>query len=115
MKLHRSLSPTDALLVGRLSVEQDRLHRGRPYLTISVWCPFCKRMHDHGWDDPPVRSDAVTYRVSHCHTSMLDRGYWIGLDPAARDHNREVLRQFTAMLARWNAREVRSLVGSPVL
>jgi hypothetical protein len=106
MQLRRSLSPTDALLVGLLSLHRPAARTARPYLVIAVWCPWCKRLHEHGWPNPPFRGDVVTHRVAHCGDGPLADagGYFIGLDPAAQEHNREVARQAAAALARHLAR-----------
>ena len=36
--------------------------------TISVWCPFCKDFHTHGWPDDSWHTKRYgSHRVAHCH------------------------------------------------
>lgn len=103
MKTRRSLRPDDALLVGRLSLHTEGAIPRRPFLCITVWCPWCHDRHIHGWDDPPFRSDAVSHRVSHCHQGPLAQGgYWIGLDPAHAPHNRKIVLEMQEAYSRWS-------------
>jgi hypothetical protein len=99
-RFRRYLKPSDALLVGRLSLNFDRGTADRPgrfYLTIDVWCPYCKRQHNHGWvHQPPFRSDAVQHRVAHCSQGsplVTDEGYYVGLDPEEVEHNRAIVKE----------------------
>ncbi|MBN2427885.1 MAG: hypothetical protein JXK94_06095 [Deltaproteobacteria bacterium] len=62
------------LLIGRLYADGHG---------ISVWCPYCKDTHEHGWN-PKERSDEVEHRHAHCtdrKSPFNDGGYWIGIDP----------------------------------
>ena len=72
MKRHNSKAYP--LLVGKLQRNN----------TISVWCPFCKRHHNHGWDIDLSKSD-VTHRVAHCDikgsSPFKGGGYYIGIEP----------------------------------
>jgi hypothetical protein len=105
-KRKRRLGPADVLLVGRLYMHRRGPVRGKPTLGIEVWCPYCKRHHVHGWDTIPLRADSVSHRSAHCdgeEPRLSD--YWIGPDPSAIDHNREVARQFERAAAAWNLRQ----------
>jgi hypothetical protein len=97
----RFLKPTEALLVGRLHVVPAN-GEYQPFLGIDVWCPFCHREHSHGWEGPEAPLDAVSHRVAHCQpgTPLDGPGYYIGLDPAEKQHNREAIARLMAMLAR---------------
>ncbi len=51
---------------------------------IAVWCPFCIKAHQHGWEpDAPIW--AISHRVAHCGTDSMSRlhesGYYIGILP----------------------------------
>jgi len=51
--------------------------------TISVWCPFCKEFHIHGWPKSLETFNAQKYgqhRVAHCtnqESPFKNRGYLI--------------------------------------
>src|SRR5690349_12384657 len=97
MTTRRSLKPTDPLLVGRLRLGFEGFPR-RPHLSLDVWCPYCKREHHHGWG-PENRPDGVEHRAAHCAGDPFGiAGYFIGLDPSARDHNRRVAVEYKAAL-----------------
>jgi hypothetical protein len=110
MKLRRSLRPGDPLLVGRLRI----LDGGRgepPSLGIDVWCPYCKRAHNHGWagyDGLPEghRADRVEHRVAHCDAgSPLERsGYWIAVDALWAEENRATYQEYLRRLDAWKVR-----------
>lgn len=104
MKTRRSLKPDQPLLVGRLV--RTTGYRGRPELGLDVWCPFCKRDHNHGWEDPPFRLDEVSHRVAHCDASspLYQAGYWVGLDPAAGAHNRKLKAEVAKARIDWESR-----------
>ena len=87
--------PTDALLVGRLSIARGL--GGRPHLTVAVWCPACRATHRHGWE---LEGEGRSHRQAHCGGGPLrEGGYYVGLDPAARAENEAVLARFRAALA----------------
>jgi hypothetical protein len=110
MKLRRSLRPGEPLLVGRVRI----LDGGRaepPSLGIDVWCPYCKRAHNHGWvgyDGLPEghRADRVEHREPHCdHRSPFERsGYWIAQDPSSAAENQATIAQYVRRLTAWKAR-----------
>ncbi len=42
---------------------------------LKVWCPFCKKYHEHGW---PTSSVKKSHRVAHCADSPFrNGGYYI--------------------------------------
>jgi hypothetical protein len=84
------------VLVGRLSIHGPV---GQPHLEVTVWCPYCRRHHCHGWDRPPFRVDTISHRGAHCADGpLVDGGYFVGLDPAAKDANRAVVREYERQL-----------------
>jgi hypothetical protein len=101
----RSLSPANPLLVGPLSARRVS-PAGQPYVAIAVWCPYCKRRHEHGWDPESRRSHAVSHRAAHCDdgSPLCGGGYFIGPDPAHAAANRAALDEFDADMRRWQAR-----------
>lgn len=64
------------LLVGKVT------RRANDEDTITVWCPFCKRHHTHGWEKGTPDSDA-SHRVAHCDLGgpLSDQGYFISVEP----------------------------------
>jgi hypothetical protein len=58
---------------------------------IDVFCPYCDRMHTHGWD-PANNARVVEFRVAHCDQGDLfyGGGYWISVwrqsDPGSAAH-----------------------------
>ena len=59
--------------------DPDEPDQQRLYLQIAVWCPFCAKMHCHGWD-PALNGRHAEHRVAHCHNpeSLFDKtGYFI--------------------------------------
>ncbi|WP_422932063.1 hypothetical protein [Singulisphaera sp. PoT] len=101
----RGLKPENILLVGRLSIN-TRLGMDRPCLSISVWCPFCKKNHTHGWTDRKFNGNSISNRGSHCvkkHPAVAS-GYWIGLDPAWAKENKEVYAALEKLRARWDSK-----------
>jgi hypothetical protein len=104
-KRRRSLKPDEPLLVGRLRLPEARGFSldSRPSLLIDVWCPYCKRHHQHCWVED-FASDAVSHRVAHCYAGPLAHdGYWIGFDPAQAEANRRTLAEFKAFRERYEA------------
>ncbi len=99
--LRRWLAAEDALLVGRVRV--SAAPGQRPILLIAVWCPYCKRTHEHGWPEPPFRADHVEHRVAHCgdKSPLNRRGYYIGLDPAARKDTASVAEDYSSAVTAW--------------
>jgi hypothetical protein len=93
----RSLPRGTPLLVGRVRVEGFR----PPVLLLEVWCPWCKRLHVHGWSGDDRRADHVEHRVAHCldGSPLQGQGYYVGLDPAAREENRRAFAAFERLLA----------------
>ena len=47
---------------------------------IAVWCPYCCRMHFHGWD---MRDNGrvLSHRAAHCRegSPLRDTGYYIAV------------------------------------
>jgi hypothetical protein len=67
-------------LRGRLSVH---VYRGRPYLTLTVYCPHCRASHEHSWTPDADTPEITAHRAAHCWRGPLrERGYYIGLDAA---------------------------------
>src|SRR5262245_34245591 len=71
------------LLRGFLSWGDWSKHPTKPgweyrYATLSVWCPYCCRFHQHGWD-PKDNGRVVGHRVAHCmtETPFDTGGYYI--------------------------------------
>lgn len=95
----RALKPGQALLVGRLDFAPATRTRDAE-LRLSIWCPYCRREHEHGWGDPPFRLDVVEHRTAHCSPgSPLARdGYFIGADPSHEEHNRDQAKKMKAWL-----------------
>lgn len=92
---------TMAVLVGYLEYAPGRgVNRG-DVMHISVYCPFCKCEHNHGWgfDGVYKRVDHAEHRGAHCHTQespLKEPGYYIALDPTKKaDH----VRVFAAVAA----------------
>jgi len=58
---------------------------------ISVWCPYCKRHHQHGWD-PADSARVKSHRGAHCTEPgpFQETGYYISVwrrkDPEAKAH-----------------------------
>lgn len=100
----RGLKPDDILLVGRLVVLDAGLRVIRPHLGINVWCPFCKREHNHCWDDPPFRRDFVSHRSPHCTGKQTPAGYYVGLDPSHVRHNDTITNQIRVLQDAWDKR-----------
>lgn len=96
----------EILTVGVLALVRDRL--GRPQLDLTIACPWCGRMHTHGWgldtDGNPAR------RQPHCSGR---RGVREGLvteysiAPAESPHNVAVLAQHRAALEAHQRRDSR--------
>ncbi len=113
----QSLTPADALLIGRLYLHARGGGRYRPFLGIRVWCPYCHDTHQHSWIDPPFKSNTVDHRAAHCHDHVTRKGmklqsplregggYFIGLDPSAKAENAKVIREFAEAFTRWEERE----------
>ena len=99
----RSLKPSDVLLVGRLYLVRGAGEA--PRLGLRVWCPYCKRHHDHGLLESLPKSAAVEHHHAHCNrgSPLLGQGYYIGLDSEMRKINREELAKFSRELAAWQA------------
>ena len=85
MKYHRKPPNGAPLLVGyttpytenrspKQEVDVDEI--------IHVWCPYCRRYHEHGWEKS-MPSWAIESRVPHCDDESPLRGndYWIGREP----------------------------------
>lgn len=113
-KRRHHLKADQPLLVGRLRL--GRGNRFRPLLMIDVWCPHCKREHNHGWEEPPFLADRVEHRCAHCGSDspFARAGYWIGLDPAAKAENAEVIATFKEALAAWQRHHCRPVGVIPV-
>ena len=48
---------------------------------IVVFCPYCNRMHFHGWPSGTPRR-ALEHRVAHCTTrqsALYEGGYYVAL------------------------------------
>jgi hypothetical protein len=59
---------------------------------ISVWCPFCREQHLHGWD-PGYGSTHAEHRTAHCSNAespFKETGYYISVwrkkDPEYASH-----------------------------
>ena len=51
---------------------------------VAVWCPYCRRLHLHGWDTTAHNRGRAEHRVAHCcndASPFRADGYWIGLLP----------------------------------
>lgn len=108
MKTRRSLKPDQPLLVGRLDILDIFRRSTAPHLGLNVWCPYCRREHNHGWGRPDKITIAeVEHRCAHCGDGSPFRkgGYWIALDPASAVENKATFARFRALLADWNARQ----------
>jgi hypothetical protein len=86
----------------------------KPVLLLDVWCPFCKRHHNHGGDHyDPRRLDAVSHRQAHCSdgSPLLDRGYYVGLDPDAKEESKATLCSFAEAKKRWQKMQPAAVSG----
>lgn len=57
---------------------------------LAVWCPFCRRVHLHGWD-PANDGRHAEHRVAHCvNGPFTETGYYISTlrktDPGYEAH-----------------------------
>lgn len=77
------------------------------YVRLLVWCPHCKRHHEHGWD-PANNGSVAEHRVAHCHdpNSPFDKsGYFVSVfrkaDPEYAAHctppGKAILRRQTRL------------------
>lgn len=100
MRRHH-LKPTDVLLVGLPCHSES----GPPQLLLDVWCPSCKRLHNHGWGTE--KSDEVHHRTAHCdaESPLKQGGYYIGVDPGRKDEYKAVVAEHRIRRARWEARQ----------
>ncbi len=86
----RAVPPDIPVLVG--VVERVLGQRGRPdVVQLVVYCPYCRRLHEHGWGDTGdhTRVDYVEHRHAHCgdRSPLREKGYYIALDPTRKaDH-----------------------------
>jgi hypothetical protein len=79
-------------LRGRLSINVDR---GRPYLTLTVWCPHCREQHVHTWTADADTPEISAHRMAHCWRGPLrERGYFIGLEPTYMAEHAEVIAEY---------------------
>jgi hypothetical protein len=107
MTTRRSLKPDQPLLVGRLRILDEFRTSTPPHLGLDVWCPYCKREHNHGWVRPEkITVAGVEHRGAHCSddSPFRDGGYWIALDPLAKAENKATHARFLLLLANWNKR-----------
>jgi hypothetical protein len=58
------------------AAEVVRVKPGKATRTIIVRCPYCSKLHSHGW--PPGMAD-IGPRVAHCHPRQDSPApsYWI--------------------------------------
>jgi hypothetical protein len=59
--------------------------RRRGECCIAVWCPFCRKYHEHGWD--PEYAHAAEHRGAHCrdkNSPFHEGGYYIAEEPENR-------------------------------
>jgi hypothetical protein len=101
MKTVSALADPQLLLAGTLMTHRRGAEKGRPYLQISTWCPYCRHHHYFQWVDI-FRLDAVIGPVTMpCRSSpYADRDVYIGLNPEAAVENRRTYEAFTASLRR---------------
>ncbi len=94
MKIRSSLKPDEPLLVGDLVILDSSSVTPGPHLGVKVWCPYCKRDHNHNWFDPPFRLDSVRHCTPHCGFGGFgDGGYFVGLAPSSAEGHRRVIRR----------------------
>ena len=93
----RSLPRGLPLLVGRVRVEGFR----PPIMQLDVWCPYCKRVHVHGWSPEDRRADHAEHRVAHCldGSPLQEGGYYVGLDSAACGENKRAFAEYDRITA----------------
>lgn len=84
MRIRRGLKQDDILLVGRLVVDDGEIY-------IHVYCPACKKTHQHCWHRDPLQS--VSHVSAHCLDGILfHRGYYIGIDENFKQEAKEILK-----------------------
>jgi hypothetical protein len=98
--------PPPVVLTGTLSILVAR--SGRPWLSLAVRCPACRRPHHHTWglgpDGPPAEP---THRTAHCVRpgGRPQRGATPGYHvfPDATPENARVLAEYAGLIRRWEA------------
>ena len=84
------------VLVGHLSVRRRTTgpDRGKPYLEIRAWCPWCRREHEVEVPGP-MGLEAVIPTGLHCGAGH------VALDPANRGMDRRTIEEAKAGQRRW--------------
>jgi hypothetical protein len=99
-----ALEDPSILLAGDLFVYRDRSgpEKGRPRLSVSVWCGFCRRQHSISWPDEAREDTALGPVELPCRGSLWgDRRIHVGLNPDRHAENKRISEEFRAALRRW--------------
>lgn len=64
---------------------------------IAVWCPYCARLHQHGWTAGNITPE---HRIAHCDDGSPFRfgGYWIM--PASVNNDHAVFQPYESVVSR---------------
>jgi hypothetical protein len=102
MKTTAALADPELLMCGTLMTHRRGPEKLRPYLQVSIWCPYC-RHHHYIQQVDACRLDGVIGPVTlPCRGDPYEgRPVYVGLDPEKAAENRRTYEAFTASLRRF--------------
>lgn len=105
LTLH-AIPAAQPVLVGRLMMHRFGRVKGRPVLSCSAWCPWCKAHHAVEWPDPPFALEGTVEFKTPCSSDPLAGStIAVGLDPERRAEHGRLIREFSASLRRWRVEQ----------
>ncbi len=96
---------SEAVLVGRLQLDRTGPSR-RPTLSVSAWCPCCRRSHRIDWPaNCPANLDAVVPAGLPEGCLLAGSDVLIGMDPDRANENLATIQHFTERDRAWRTEQ----------
>jgi hypothetical protein len=101
-----AVPPEVPVLVGRLVMHRLGRIKGRPVLSCSIWCPWCRDDHAVEFPEPPFGLECVTPLQAPCRSGpFVGATVMVGLDPERQAEHGELVRHFSQSLRRWRSEQ----------
>jgi hypothetical protein len=97
-----AVGPREPLLLGTLSMHRRGPEKGRPVLTLDIYCAWCRHDHSITLPDTPTPIEIVHPLVAPCPSGPLaGETIFAMVDPRRANEAREMIRHFRASLRRF--------------